>query len=54
MSMYNSIEYSNNYSQTGSLCQYYWDEPALIDARAITNFSAADNSASFNFNQYNS
>ena len=25
---YNLIEYSNDYSKTsGSLCQYYWDEP---------------------------
>ena len=30
MSMYNVIEYSNNYSKTGSLWQYYRDEPALV------------------------
>ena len=28
MPMYNSIEYSDNYSKTlGSLWQYYWDDP---------------------------
>ena len=28
MPMYNLIEYSNNYSKTsGSLCQYYKDDP---------------------------
>ena len=47
-SMYNLIEYSDNYSKTsGSLWQYYRDEPALTDAGAITNFHAADNSALF-------
>ena len=46
------IEYSNNNSKTsGSLWQYYRDEPALTDAGAIANFSAADNSALFNFKQ---
>ena len=51
-SMYNLIEYSDNYSKTsGSLWQYYRDEPALTDAGAITNFHAADNSALFKFKQ---
>ena len=39
MSMYNLIEYSNNYSKTtGSLRQYYRDEPTLTDAGALANF----------------
>ena len=50
MSMYNLIQYSDNYSKTsGSLWQYYRDEPALTDAGAITNLHAADNSDSFKF-----
>ena len=50
MPMYNLIEYSDNYSQTsGSLWQYYRDEPALTDDGAIAEFSAADNSASFKY-----
>ena len=49
MPMYNLIEYSDNYSKTsGSLWQYYRDEPALTDAVAVSNFSAASNSALFN------
>ena len=33
MSMYNLIEYSDNYSKTsGSLWQYYRDKPALDNA----------------------
>ena len=52
MPMYNLIEYSDNYSKTsGSLWQYYRDGPALSVAGAITDFSAADNSASFKFKQ---
>ena len=52
MTMYNLIEYSNKYSKTsGSLWQYHRDEPTLTNAGAIANFSAADNSALFNFNQ---
>ena len=52
MPMYNLIEYSDNYSKTsGSLWQYYRDGPALSVADAITDFSAADNSASFKFKQ---
>ena len=52
MPMFNLIEYSNNYSKTsGSLWQYYRDEPALTNLGAIANFHAANNSASFKFNQ---
>ena len=52
MPMYNSIEYSDNYSKTSaSLWQYYRDESALTNAGAIANFAAADNSASFKFKQ---
>ena len=47
MPIYNLIEYSDNYSKTsGSLWQYYRDEPGLTGAEA-----AADNSVSFKFNQ---
>ena len=52
MPMYNLIECSNDYSKTsGRLWQYYRAQPALTDAGAITNFSAADNSVLFNFKQ---
>ena len=52
MPMYNLIEYSDNYSKTsGSLWQYYRDEPALIDAGAIVNFHAANKSDLFKFKQ---
>ena len=51
MPMYNLIEYSDDYLKiSGSLWQYYGDEQALTDADAIANFSAAYNSALFNFN----
>ena len=44
--IYNLIEYSDNYSKTtGSLWQYYRDEPAFTDA-GIINYSG--NSTSFN------
>ena len=51
MSMYDLIEYSDNYSKTsGSLWQYYRDEPALDNNGAIFNFSANNNnSGSFKF-----
>ena len=50
--MYNLIEYRDNYSKTWrSLWQYYRDEPVLTDACSISNFHAADNSASFKFKQ---
>ena len=49
MLTYNLIEYSDNYSKTsGSLWQYYRDEPALTDGGAIANFHAADNSSNLN------
>ena len=52
MPMYNLIEYSDSYSKTsGSLWQYYRDEPALANAGAIANFDAADNIALFEFKQ---
>ena len=53
MPMYNLIEHSNNYSKTsGSLWQYYRDQPALTDAGAIKNLYADDNkSALFKFKQ---
>ena len=38
MSMYNVIEYSNNYSKTGSLWQYYRDEPALVIVTVLLIF----------------
>ena len=48
MSVYDLIEYGNNYSKTsGSLRQYYREEPALTNAGAIADISAADNSTSF-------
>ena len=49
MPMYYLIEYSDTYSKTsGSLWQYYRDEPALTDGGAIANFHAADNSSNLN------
>ena len=50
MLMYNLIEYSDNYSKTsGSLWNYYRDEPFLNANGAITDFPANNdnNSASF-------
>ena len=41
--VHNLIEYSNNYSETGNLQQYYRDEPTL------NNFYVANNSFLFNF-----
>ena len=41
MPMYNLIEYSDNYSETsGSLWQYYRDEPFLGDNSTIADFPA--------------
>ena len=52
MPMYNLIEYKDNYSKTlRILWQCYRDEPVLTDACSISNFHAADNSASFKFKQ---
>ena len=40
MSMYNLIEYSDNYSKTyGSLWQYYKDIPAVNNNGGIINFN---------------
>ena len=49
--MYNLIEYSNSYSKTsGSLWQYYRDEPFIDGNGAITDFRADDkNNASCKF-----
>ena len=47
MPMYNLIEYSDNYLKTsGSLWQYYRDNPNLTDAGALNDILG--NSASFN------
>ena len=53
MPMYNLIvEYSDNYLKTsGSLWQYYRDEPTLTDASTIDNFPG--NSVSFKLKQKN-
>ena len=50
MPMYNLIEdRSDTYSETsGSLCQYYRDEPVLY-VNAIIDFPNDNNSASFKF-----
>ena len=46
MPVYNLIDYSDNYSKTsGSLWQYYREEPALDNNDNIVNFSV--NSAWF-------
>ena len=51
MPMYNLIECNDNYSKTsGSLWQYYRDEPYLDDNGAIADFHADNNnSALFKF-----
>ena len=50
MPMYSFIEYSDKYSKTISLWQYYRDEPFLDANGAITDFPAdKNNSASFKF-----
>ena len=51
MPMYNLIEYRNNYSKTsGSLWQFYRDEPFITDNGAIADFPAdKNNSASFKY-----
>ena len=52
MPMYNLLEYSDNYLITsGSLWQYYREEPALTDAGALANFPG--NGALFKFKQKN-
>ena len=46
MSMYNLIEYSDNYSKTtGSLWQYYRDEPFLDANGNIADFPADNNNS---------
>ena len=50
MPIYNVIKYNDNYSKTsGSLWQYYRDEPALTDAGTFDTFPG--NSASFKYKQ---
>ena len=51
--LYNSIEYSDNYSKiSGSLWQYYRDETVLTDVGAIKNFQVGnDNSFSLKYKQ---
>ena len=53
MPMCNLIEYSNAYSKTsGSLWQYYRDEPALNSNGEVIDFPANNNnSVSFKFKQ---
>ena len=53
MPMYNSIKYSDAYSKaSGSLWQYYRDEPALDANDNIIDFSVnTNNSISFKFKQ---
>ena len=46
MPMYNLIEYSDNYSKTsGSLWQYYSDEPALNANGGVIDFPADNNNS---------
>ena len=50
MSMYNLIEYSDNYAKaTGSLWQYCKDIPARYHNNEITEFTACNTTDSFNF-----
>ena len=50
MSMYNLIEYSDNYSRTsGSLWQYCKDIPVVDNNNAIVNFAEYNLTDSFNF-----
>ena len=50
MSMYNLIEYSDNYSKTsGSLWQYCKDIPAVNNNNAIVNLTNNSLTDSFNF-----
>ena len=52
MPMYNSIEYSYNYSKTSrNLWQYYRDELPLANGTAVDFPDANNNSALFNFKQ---
>ena len=50
MTMYNLIEYSNNYSKiSGSLLQYCKDIPAVNNSGDIVNFNRVNATDSFNF-----
>ena len=50
MSMYNLIEYSDNYSKTsGSLWQYCKEKPAVDNVGNIVAFNGANATDSFNF-----
>ena len=50
MSMYNLIEYSDNYAKTtGSLWQYCKDIPARNNNNEITEFTRGNTTDSFNF-----
>ena len=50
MSMYNLIEYSENYSKTfGTLCQYCKEIPAVNNDANIIEFNGANATDSFNF-----
>ena len=53
MSMYNVIEYSDNYLNTsGSLWQYYSDKPSLNNAGDVIDFTGANyNSTLFKYKQ---
>ena len=53
MSMYNLIEYSDIYSKTLGLLQYYRDEPALDNNSNIVNFSANNDNILFKFKEKN-
>ena len=46
MPLYNLIEYSDNYSKTsGSLWQYYRDEPSLNNNSNIVDFTGANDNS---------
>ena len=48
ITMYNLIEYSDNYSEiSGNLWQYYGNGPYLTDAGNIINSSVTDNNSAF-------
>ena len=48
MPMYNSIEYSDNYSKTsGTLWQYYKDEQPLDNNGNVVDFAYADHESNF-------
>ena len=52
MSMYNLIEYSDNYSKTsGNLQQYYRDEPFIHNTGNITDVCNDPDNASFKYKQ---